>query len=135
MKTELNIRIFSFSYHISGIPADTSGNNGGFVFDCRFLPNPGREDSFKHMTGKDVEIISYFNECPVVEEFLTQLFSIIDKAVENYQQRGFDHLMVSFGCTGGQHRSVFCAERLYEHLTKTGIKASVRHTEIENWQL
>lgn len=135
MKTELNIRIFSFSYHISGIPADTSGNNGGFVFDCRFLPNPGREESFKHMTGLDSEIISYFNGRPVVEEFLNTVFSIIDKAVENYQQRGFDHLMVSFGCTGGQHRSVYCAERLYKHLTKAGIKAIVHHTEMESWPL
>jgi len=129
-KNKLCVDIFSFSYHLSGIPADTSGNNGGFVFDCRFLPNPGRVEHLKYFTGKDDEIISYFKERPVVVEFITQVYAIINAAIENYVERGFNHLMVSFGCTGGQHRSVYCAERLAEHLNKKGIETVVHHQEL-----
>lgn len=131
MNSQLLVEIYSFSYHNSGIPSDTSGNNGGFVFDCRFLPNPGREEKFKYFTGKDEEIISYFEEHAAVADFLTHVFAIIDYAVDDYQHRGFEHLMVSFGCTGGQHRSVYCAEKLAAHLCMAGIQTTVRHVELE----
>ena len=131
MKPNLLIEIFSFSYHLSGIPADTSGHNGGFVFDCRFLPNPGREEQFKHLTGTDRKVISYLEEHTEVADFLAQVFAIVTGAVENYNHRGFTHLMVSFGCTGGQHRSVYCAEQLALNLSKSGFQTKLRHAELE----
>lgn len=127
--SNLTVRIYSFGYHFSGIPNDPSGNNGGFVFDCRFLPNPGREDRYKQLTGKTGEVADYLSEFEMVDRFLKAIFQIIDSAVENYTERNFTDLMVSFGCTGGQHRSVFCAEKLAAHLKKKGIRVKLFHTE------
>jgi aminoglycoside/choline kinase family phosphotransferase len=127
----LTVRVFSFSFN-NGMPADESGNGGGFVFDARSLPNPGREEQFKQLTGKDEAVIDYLDRQPGVHEFLAQVSSLVDASVANYRQRGFSNLMVSFGCTGGQHRSVYLAEQLAEHLRGArGVEVKVRHTQLE----
>src|SRR5712664_4126969 len=112
---KLTVRVFSFSFH-RGLPQDESGNGGGFVFDGRSLPNPGREERFKTLTGKDAPVIDYLNQQETVHQFLAGVLSLVDSSIANYQQRGFKNLMVSFGCTGGQHRSVFLAEQLAKRL-------------------
>lgn len=128
----LAIRIFSFSFH-RGLPKDENGNGGGFVFDGRSLPNPGREERFKTLTGKDAPVIDYLNQQESVHQFLASVMSLVDASVANYQSRGFKNLMVSFGCTGGQHRSVYLAEQLAKHLrAKNGLEVVVRHVELEN---
>jgi aminoglycoside/choline kinase family phosphotransferase len=128
----LVVRIFSFSFH-HDLPKDDSGNGGGFIFDGRGLPNPGREERFKPLTGRDAPVIDYLNQQESVHQFLASVFTLIDATVENYRQRGFKNLMVSFGCTGGQHRSVFLAEQLAKHLRgRSGVEAVVRHVELEN---
>jgi RNase adaptor protein for sRNA GlmZ degradation len=125
------VRIFSFSFHHSA-PTDDSGNGGGFVFDARSLPNPGREEQFRAFTGKDPSVIDYLNGQESVHEFLAHATSLVDATVANYQQRGFSNLMVSFGCTGGQHRSVFLAEALARHLRGVkGVDVVLRHVELE----
>jgi aminoglycoside/choline kinase family phosphotransferase len=127
----LVVRIVSFSFH-RGLPKDESGNGGGFVFDGRSLPNPGREDRFKSLTGKDAAVIEYLNQQEGVHQYLASVMSLIDASVSNYQQRGFKHLMVSFGCTGGQHRSVYLAEQIAKHLRgRTGLEVVVTHRELE----
>jgi aminoglycoside/choline kinase family phosphotransferase len=131
----LTVRIFSFSFHHS-IPADESGNGGGFVFDARSLPNPGREEQFRSLSGRDAPVIEYLDRQESVHQFLSHAISLIDASVANYRQRGFSSLMVSFGCTGGQHRSVYLAEQLAEHLRSVnGIEVVVRHIELENLRL
>ena len=130
---KLTVRIFSFSFH-RGLPQDEAGNGGGFVFDGRSLPNPGREERFKTLTGKDAQVIDYLNQQESVRQFLASAMSLVDASVSAYQRRGFKHLMVSFGCTGGQHRSVYLAEQLAEHLrgqSKDGVEVVVRHREQE----
>jgi aminoglycoside/choline kinase family phosphotransferase len=128
---KLTVRVFSFSFH-RGLPQDESGNGGGFVFDGRSLPNPGREDRFKALTGKDPAVIDYLDRQESVHQFLDSAISLVDASVSTYQRRGFKHLMVSFGCTGGQHRSVYLAEQLAKHLHgKEGVDVVVRHREQE----
>jgi aminoglycoside/choline kinase family phosphotransferase len=130
---QLQLRIFSFSFH-QALPKDESGNGGGFVFDARSLPNPGREERFKPLTGKDAPVIEYLNQQESVHQFLASVMSLVDASVESYRQRGFKNLMVSFGCTGGQHRSVFLAEQLAKHFRgRNGIDVAVRHLELEKW--
>jgi aminoglycoside/choline kinase family phosphotransferase len=127
----LVVRIFSFSFH-QGLPKDESGNGGGFIFDGRSLPNPGREERFKTLTGKDAPVIDYLNQQETVHQFLASVLSLVDASIANYQQRGFKNLMVSFGCTGGQHRSVFLAEQLAKRLrARNGLEVVVRHLELE----
>jgi aminoglycoside/choline kinase family phosphotransferase len=127
----LIVRIFSFSFH-QGWPKDETGNGGGFVFDGRSLPNPGREERFKTLTGKDELVIDYLNQQESVHQFLAGVLSLVDSSIGNYQQRGFKNLMVSFGCTGGQHRSVFLAEQLAKRLRgRNGLEVTVRHLELE----
>src|SRR6202790_3126468 len=104
-------RMVSFSCQ-QRLPKDETGNGGGFVFDGRSLPNPGREERFKTLTGKDALVIDYLNQQESVHQFLANAISLVDASVSTYQGRGFKHLMVSFGCTGGQHRSVYLAEQL-----------------------
>jgi len=133
-KKKLVVRINSFGFHKTGIPPDTSGNNGGFVFDCRFLPNPGREEKYNAFTGKDNEVIKYFSQYKIVSDFLEHIFKIIDYTIDNYQSRSFSDLMISFGCTGGQHRSVYCAEKLADYLKKKGVTVKLNHLELENAQ-
>ena len=127
----LIVRIFSFSFH-QDLPKDEAGNGGGFVFDGRSLPNPGREERFKTLTGKDAPVIDYLNQQESVHQFLAGVLSLVDSSISNYQQRGFKNLMVSFGCTGGQHRSVFLAEQLAKRLrARNGLEVTVRHLELE----
>jgi len=128
----LTVRIFSFSFH-QGLPKDDSGNGGGFVFDGRSLPNPGREERFKQLTGKDAPVIEYLEQQPKVHQFLSSVQSLVDSSVSNYQSRGFRDLMVSFGCTGGQHRSVFLAEQVAQRLReRNGLQVVLRHLGLEN---
>jgi aminoglycoside/choline kinase family phosphotransferase len=129
--SELTVRICSFSFHREP-PADPSGNGGGFIFDARSLPNPGREERFRSLTGKDAPVIDYLMQQESVHRFLASAESLVDASVSAYLQRGFNHLMVSFGCTGGQHRSVFLAEQLAKHLrSRSGLQVEVRHIELE----
>ncbi len=127
----LTVRIFSFSFHRQ-MPVDESGNGGGFVFDARSLPNPGREEQFRQLTGKDAAVIDYLNQQSSVHQFLASAVALVDESVSSYQDRGFKNLMVSFGCTGGQHRSVYLAEHLAKHLRgNRGLDVVVRHIELE----
>ena len=129
---KLTVGIFSFSYH-RGVPQDETGHGGGFVFDSRSLPNPGREERFKVFTGKDAPVIDYLDQQESVHQFLASVISLVDASVNNYQRRGFKSLTVSFGCTGGQHRSVYLAEQLAARLrARNGVEVVVRHLELEN---
>ena len=131
----LVVRIFSFSFH-RGLPKDESGNGGGFVFDGRSLPNPGREEQFKVLTGKEAPVIDYLNQQESVHQFLASVMTLIDASVNSYQQRGFKNLMVSFGCTGGQHRSVYLAEQVAKRLRgRNGVGVVVVHRELERMSL
>ncbi len=114
----LKVRVFSFSYLHGGIPSDDSGNGGGFVFDCRFIDNPGRFSEYKSKTGKDFDVKFYIETQTKMTGFLKNVFFIVDEAIEKYSQRDFTNLMVSFGCTGGQHRSVYAAEAMAKHISE-----------------
>ncbi|HWR34297.1 MAG TPA: RNase adapter RapZ [Clostridia bacterium] len=128
---KLTVLISSFSFH-RGWPKDESGNGGGFVFDARAIPNPGREERFKALTGKDAPVIDYLNQQQTAHQFLASVMSLVDASVTEYQRRGFKNLMVSFGCTGGQHRSVYFAEQLAKRLReKNGLEVVVHHRELE----
>ncbi len=130
----LVVRMFSFSFH-RGLPKDESGNGGGFIFDGRSLPNPGREERFKALTGRDAPVIDYLNQQESVHQFLASVMSLVDASVSNYQQRGFKNLMVSFGCTGGQHRSVYLAEQVAKRLRgRNGVEVVVQHRELERME-
>jgi aminoglycoside/choline kinase family phosphotransferase len=127
----LVVRIFSFSFHQS-LPTDETGNGGGFVFDGRSLPNPGREEQFKSLTGKDAPVIEYLQQQESVHQFLASVMSLVDACITTYQHRHFKNLMVSFGCTGGQHRSVYLAEQLAKRLRpRSGLEVVLRHLELE----
>jgi aminoglycoside/choline kinase family phosphotransferase len=128
----LTVRIFSFSYH-RGLPNDETGHGGGFVFDARSLPNPGREDRFKSLTGKDAPVAEYLAQQESVHQFLGGVLLLVEASVSEYQRHGFKNLMVSFGCTGGQHRSVYLAEQLAKRLRNvSGVEVVVRHLALEN---
>ena len=125
----LVVDVFSFSYR-KGIPEDTSGNGGGYVFDCRSTHNPGRYEPYKQLTGLDEPVIRFLEEDGEILTFLESVYRLADAHVERYLQRGFTHLMFSFGCTGGQHRSVYSAQHLAEHLhRKFGIEVHITHRE------
>ncbi len=129
----LNVKINSFSY-CKGIPQDNSGNGGGFVFDCRALHNPGKYNEYKNYTGKDKTVIDFLKNQKETDEFLSHIYALVDKSVERYIERDFSNLMVSFGCTCGRHRSVYCAENLYKHLMeKYNITIELNHCEKRNW--
>ena len=125
----LRVSVYSFSYK-RGIPDDSSGNGGGYVFDCRGTHNPGRYEPYKHLTGLDTPVIQFLEEDGEIIQYLEHIYQIADRHVEQYIQRGFTHLQFAFGCTGGQHRSVYCAQHLAEHLHKTfGIHVDLEHRE------
>jgi len=127
----LVILVQSFSFH-QGLPKDETGHGGGFVFDGRSLPNPGREERFKQLTGKDAPVISYLVQQESVHQFFAHVVSLVDSSISNYQSRGFKNLTVSFGCTGGQHRSVYLAEQLAAHLSgRSGVEVVLRHRALE----
>lgn len=132
---QLRVQIKSFSYK-RGIPKDDSGNGGGFVFDCRFIHNPGRYQPYKKLTGRDQAVIDFFETQSTIHHFVEQVKVIVEEAVENYIERGFANLCINFGCTGGQHRSVFSADSIAKHLeAKYPIKVILHHREQErkNW--
>jgi aminoglycoside/choline kinase family phosphotransferase len=128
----LTVRVFSFSFHRGGPPQDESGNGGGFVFDARGLPNPGREERFQALTGRDAPVSGYLHQQQSVQQYLSHVCSLVEASVSNYRSRGFKDLMVSFGCTGGQHRSVFLAEQVAARLRgQSGVNVVLRHLALE----
>jgi len=127
----LQIAINSFSYK-RGIPKDEYGNGGGFVFDCRSIHNPGRYEPYKHLTGRDTAVIDFLESQSQVKDFLATVFNMADMSIEAYLERGFQHLQINFGCTGGQHRSVYCAEALAKHIKeKYNLQVTLHHIERE----
>ena len=129
-KQKLKVTIKSFSYK-EGPPKDFTGNGGGFVFDCRSIDNPGRYPEFKDLTGLHEEVIRYLEAKESVKDFLNSVYSITENSVKNYIQRDFNNLMINFGCTGGQHRSVYCAESLAKHLRENfEVLVMVDHTQL-----
>ena len=112
---KLTVRVMSFSYR-KGVPDDNSGNGGGFVFDCRAMHNPGKYEQYKAITGADAPVIEFLEAQGEVQRYLEHVYGLVDPAVEKYIKRGFSSLQVAFGCTGGQHRSLYCANHLAEHL-------------------
>ena len=134
-KTPLTVKIKSFSYR-NGLPADDSGNGGGFVFDCRGILNPGRIESMKTKTGRDKEVKDFLEQQTKMTEFLNSVFDIVDISVEDYIKRDFESLSICFGCTGGQHRSVYAADALARHLkNKFKVKIDLNHMvqDPKNW--
>jgi hypothetical protein len=133
--TALEVEINSFSYR-TGIPPDETTNGGGFVFDCRGILNPGRFDEYKKLTGRDKAVKDFLEQRTKMPDYLNSIFDIIDISVTDYIQRGFHHLVVNFGCTGGQHRSVYAADALARHLkNKFHVKINLQHRvqDSKNW--
>lgn len=131
--TPLVIEVNSFSYK-NGIPPDASENGGGFVFDMRGILNPGRFDDYKTSTGKDKPVQDFLEQRTKMNKYLNSVWDLIDITVEDYLKRGFSHLMINFGCTGGQHRSVYAAEQTARHLrNKYKVKVKLEHINSENW--
>lgn len=125
----LTVTVYSFSFK-KGIPSDDSGNGGGYVFDCRSTHNPGKYDEYKQLTGMDQPVIDFLEQDGEILTFLESVDRLVDHHVERYLERGFTHLQVAFGCTGGQHRSVYCAEHVANHLhEKYGVKIQLIHRE------
>ena len=130
LDSRLTITVNSFSYK-KGYPDDFSGNGGGFVFDCRALPNPGREPQFRTKTGRDWDVVEYLNEKPQTHVFLEHVKAIVGQSIDNYLERHFSNLIVSFGCTGGQHRSVFFAQSVADWIRATYPTVNVKLNHIE----
>jgi hypothetical protein len=135
-QTPLVVSICSFSFR-NGPPPDTSGNGGGFVFDVRSIDNPGRHEEYKSVHGRDKPVMEYLERQTRMQDYLNSVFDIIDISVEEYIRRDFTHLSVSFGCTGGQHRSVYAADALAKHLrNKYRVKIDLQHLvqEARGWK-
>jgi RNase adaptor protein for sRNA GlmZ degradation len=130
----LTVTVTSFSYIYGSHPKDESGNGGGFIFDCRALPNPGRYEQFKSLSGKDKSVILFLEKEDEVGLFLESVFKLVTQSVKKYQERDFTSLMVSFGCSGGQHRSVYSAEKLAGYLEKNfDVNIKLVHLREEIW--
>ena len=128
-KDELEVRVVSFAYK-KGIPSDPSGNGGGYVFDCRAINNPGKFERFNNVTGLDEPVIEFLKEDGEMDVYLESIYKLVDSHVKRYVDRNFTNLMVSFGCTGGQHRSVYASQNVAEHISKKfGVKVSLIHRE------
>jgi aminoglycoside/choline kinase family phosphotransferase len=131
--TPLIVEINSFSYK-KGIPMDTSDNGGGYIFDMRGILNPGRFEEYKRLSGQDKSVKDFLEQRTKMPDFLNSVYDLVDITVTNYLQRDFHHLQINFGCTGGQHRSVYAAEAVARHLrNKFKVKVELRHTNQENW--
>jgi aminoglycoside/choline kinase family phosphotransferase len=131
VEPRLTVRIQSFSYR-RGLPPDDRGHGGGYVFDCRALPNPGRDERYARLTGADADVIALLEKQPTVEQFMQHVYGLIGATVESYRSRSFTDLLVAFGCTGGRHRSIYCAELLARHLRQQyPVTVEVRHLEME----
>ena len=135
-KSKLTVSIFSFSYK-KGIPEDDSENGGGFVFDGRGILNPGRIQEYKTQTGRDLEVKNYLETQTQMPQFLESVFKVVEISLDDYLARNFENLQISFGCTGGQHRSVYCADALANHIQKKypniTIQLCRREPEAKNW--
>lgn len=126
---QLTVKVMSFSYR-KGLPEDNSGNGGGYVFDCRYVHNPGRYDEYKLLTGLDKPVIDFLENDGEITEFLTHVYALTDAHVKRYLERGFTNLMICFGCTGGQHRSVYSAQHTAEHIhNRFGVRVELLHRE------
>lgn len=133
-ETPLTVKVQSFSYLKNGYPKDETKNGGGYVFDCRGILNPGRIDEYKKQSGQDKPVKDYLEQQTLMPKFLNSIYDIIDITVEDYIKRGFESLEINFGCTGGQHRSVYAAEAVVRHLkNKFGVKTILQHLNNENW--
>lgn len=136
MSDKLTVNIRSFSYK-KGIPQDESGNGGGFVFDCRGILNPGRVHEYKTQTGRDEAVKNYLEIQTKIGAFLQAAFQLVDISIEDYSARGFSNLEINFGCTGGQHRSVYSADAMAKHIQEKFPEVNVvlKHVEQEskNW--
>lgn len=130
--TPLTVDIHSFSYKKGGIPKDLTDNGGGFVFDCRGILNPGRIEAYKQQTGADEAVRSYLKEKTRIHDFLTAVEHLIAINIEDYLDRGFQNLQINFGCTGGQHRSVYCAIHTADFIRKNYPQVTVQlsHDEL-----
>ncbi|VDH03456.1 RapZ C-terminal domain-containing protein [Bergeyella zoohelcum] len=131
----LHIDIHSFSYKKKGYPKDETGNGGGFCFDCRGILNPGRIDEYKSQTGKDITVQEYLEQKTMMPQFLTNIKALISITIEDYLNRNFEHLQINFGCTGGQHRSVYSAEKIAEFIKEKYPQTQVSITHDEQPQL
>lgn len=128
-KRTLTVHVFSFAYK-KGIPDDTTGNGGGYVFDCRAINNPGKYERYKQFTGLDPEVIQFLEDDGEIAVFLEHCYALVDASVKRYIERGFTSLTVAFGCTGGRHRSVYSAQHLAEHINKEfNVKVELQHRE------
>lgn len=126
----LLISVYSFGFQKSGIPENEFDDGGGFVFDCRFLPNPHNDPKLRDFTGLDEEIKYFFSDYRSVKNFIEESLRMVEKAAKSYIERDFNNLQVSFGCTGGRHRSVYCAEEFCKVMESRGFKIRLTHTEI-----
>jgi len=131
--SNLQITVCSFSYK-QGLPSDESGHGGGYVFDCRGILNPGRYEAYKRLSGKDQPVIHFLEQQTKMPEFLNHVRALVSVNVEDYLSRGFEHLSIAFGCTGGQHRSVYAATKIAAYLQQQyGLSVQLRHLNEERW--
>lgn len=128
--SNLTIQVRSFSYK-RGLPYDASGHGGGYVFDCRGILNPGKYERYMMLNGKDQEVVDFFKKNTNVDDFLHHVYELVGMHVQTYLDREMDHLMVAFGCTGGQHRSVYCAEEVARRLKNDyNIRVDLEHLDL-----
>lgn len=129
-KSSLKISVFSFGFQKSGIPDNEYDDGGGFVFDCRFLPNPFDDPDLREYTGKDKKIKDFFGGFRAVDSFVHECVNMVEKAANTYLLKKYTNLQISFGCTGGRHRSVYCAENFKKVMKKKGWSLELEHIEL-----